>query len=207
MNVLIVIFLLCISFNTVSANDSNNAKGDPVLGRAKALLCIGCHGIDGNNVNSAYPILAGQGETYLIKQLTDFKTGVRKEEHMSSMVEGLSLSDISNVANYFSLQKREASTLTKSATSDGELIYHNGITSKSVTACSACHAKNGFGNNAAKFPVLAGQHSNYIEKTLKEFRSKKRNNDPNNIMRDIASNLTNKEITAISDYISQMSVQ
>lgn len=185
------------------------AGGDPAIGRTKAIICIGCHGIDGNNDNGLYPILAGQGEAYLTKQLTDFKTGARVEEHMSSMVEALSLQDIPHVASYFAKQKRKGSTLTP-ASSDkdkGKNIYLNGLVSKSVTPCAACHAIDGMGNNAAKFPALAGQHADYVTKMLKEFRSKKRSNDPNGIMRDITSSLTNKEITAISDYISQMSMQ
>lgn len=186
------------------------AGGDPAIGRTKAIICIGCHGIDGNNDNGLYPILAEQGEAYLSKQLTDFKTGARIEEHMSSMVEALTLSDIPNIANYFSIQKRKDSTLTLSEPhkefdkAKGKIIYNTGIAEKSTTACAACHASNGSGNAEAKFPSLAGQHADYIRKTLKEFRSGTRHNDPNKMMRGVTSNLTDKEINALSNYISTM---
>lgn len=185
------------------------AGGDPAIGRTKAIICIGCHGIDGNNDNGLYPILAGQGEAYLTKQLTDFKTGARVEEHMSSMVEALSLQDIPHMASYFAKQKRKGSTLTP-ASSDkdkGKNIYLNGLVSKSVTPCAACHAIDGMGNNAAKFPALAGQHADYVTKMLKEFRSGKRHNDPTKMMRNIAVNFSDSEITDLSNYISTMNVK
>ena len=42
------------------------AGGDAAAGKDKALICTGCHGADGNNSHSEYPVLAGQVEsTYL----------------------------------------------------------------------------------------------------------------------------------------------
>lgn len=207
MKTAIKLFVLGLSVSTCVVVNAY-AAGDPEMGRAKAIICIGCHGIDGNNDNPLYPILAGQGEAYLSKQLTDFKTGARTEEHMNSMVEALTLSDIPNVANYFSIQKRKDSTLLLSEPhkefdkAKGKLIYNTGIAEKSTTACAACHASNGTGNATAKFPSLAGQHADYIRKTLKEFKSGTRHNDPNKMMRGVTSNLTDKEINALSNYIS-----
>lgn len=205
------ILILCLlSFSVCLSVISNTfAAGDPASGRTKALLCIGCHGMDGNNDNSLYPILAGQGEGYLSKQLNDFKTGARVEEHMSSMVEGLSLEDIPHVAKYFSLQQRKGSTLTPVDTDKekGKRIYLTGLAEKSVTPCAACHAINGMGNAAAKFPALAGQHADYVSKMLKEFRRGKRHNDPTKMMRNIAVNLSDEEIKDLSHYISMMKVR
>jgi len=42
-------------------------------------------GEDGNSVNPEWPSLAGQGEAYIIKQLTEFKAGVRVNAMMSGM--------------------------------------------------------------------------------------------------------------------------
>ena len=59
------------------------ASGDPLAGKSVSIICIGWHGSDGNSTNPLHPKLAGQGESYLIKQLVDFKSGARKEEHMT----------------------------------------------------------------------------------------------------------------------------
>ena len=83
------------------------AGGDPNAGRAKAVICIGCHGADGNSSNATYPKLAGQWQGYLEKQLRDFKSGARKDDHMTSMVEAISAGDIPDIAAYFASQKQK----------------------------------------------------------------------------------------------------
>jgi len=183
------------------------AGGDPTRGKTKTIICIGCHGVDGNNTNATYPILAGQTEDYLTKQLNDFKTGKRQEEHMSSMVEALTISDIPDVSSYFATQKRKQLNITNKNTKQGEQIYFNGIASRSVSACVTCHKNAEITNNNTLYPILAGQHGMYIQKTLKEFRSGKRHNDPDKTMRNIATKLTNKEIKAVVDYITQIKLE
>ena len=48
------------------------------------------------------PNLAGQNGNYLIAQLTAFKSGERKNEMMSVVIQDLSDSDIENLAAYYS---------------------------------------------------------------------------------------------------------
>jgi cytochrome c553 len=55
--------------------------------------------------------------------------------------------------------------------------------------------------SAAAFPGLGGQHSDYIKAQLMAFQQGKRANDPNEVMRDIAGKMSNKEIDAVSSYI------
>ncbi|WP_207462631.1 cytochrome c [Azospirillum sp. SYSU D00513] len=75
--------------------------GDAQAGRQKALQCQTCHGMDGLAKIPAAPNLAGQPEDYLIKSLTDYKTGARKNEMMSVVAPGLSEIDIADLAAYF----------------------------------------------------------------------------------------------------------
>lgn len=194
----IIILFLCCSINLATA------AGDSQIGQTKAIICMGCHGVDGNNDNTLYPVLAGQGEGYLVKQLADFKSGARKEEHMSSMVEAISLSDIPHIAAYFSKQKRKVTNSEKKEFITGQLIYNQGIPSKDVTACSDCHGKDAMGNTLLKFPALAGQHAAYISKMLKEFQVGKRYNDKNRVMRNLVAKLSNDEIQALSIYIKNL---
>jgi cytochrome c553 len=76
--------------------------GDPKTGRQKALQCQTCHGLDGLAKIPEAPNLAGQQEDYLIKSLTDYKTGARKNEMMSVVAPALSDTDIADLAAYFS---------------------------------------------------------------------------------------------------------
>jgi cytochrome c553 len=88
---------LAISFTT------NAEAGDPKAGRAKAeAICGVCHGVDGLAKIPEAPNLAGQTESYLIEQITAFKSGERKNEMMSVVAQDLSPDDIENLASYYS---------------------------------------------------------------------------------------------------------
>jgi cytochrome c553 len=49
---------------------------------------------------------------------------------------------------------------------------------------------------------LSGQHARYVETQLDAFSQGDRNNDPNDMMRDISSRLSADEKKAVSAYIS-----
>jgi len=187
------------------AINSNMAiAGDPVIGKTKAIICIGCHGADGNSSHSIYPKLAEQNEAYLIKQLNDFKKGTRKEEHMSSMVEAINIEDIPDIAAYFSSQQRIPSSIDNIKSIQGKQIFQAGIQEKKIPACASCHGLKGTGNPPLNYPSLTGQHKEYLIKTLKDFRSRTRHNDINKIMRNATTKLTDNEINQLSDYISNL---
>jgi cytochrome c553 len=77
--------------------------GDAKAGREKAeSVCAVCHGVDGLAKIPEAPNLAGQNENYLIEQITAFKSGERKNEMMSVVVQDLSDADIENLAAYYS---------------------------------------------------------------------------------------------------------
>ena len=75
---------------------------DIAAGREKAVLCQTCHGMDGLSKLPDAPNIAGQVESYLVKVLSDFKSGARKNEMMSVVVAQLSADDIRNLAAYYS---------------------------------------------------------------------------------------------------------
>ena len=76
--------------------------GDVKAGRAKAMMCQACHGLDGLSKTPDAPNIAGQIESYLVAQLQAFKTGLRKNEAMSVVTPPLSDKDIEDLAAYFS---------------------------------------------------------------------------------------------------------
>ena len=82
---------------------SQAEAGDAKAGRAKAeSVCAVCHGVDGLAKIPEAPNLAGQSENYLTEQITAFKSGERKNEMMSVVVQDLSETDIENLAAYYS---------------------------------------------------------------------------------------------------------
>jgi cytochrome c553 len=76
--------------------------GDLKAGRAKALMCQACHGLDGLSKVPDAPNIAGQTEPYIVAQLQAYKSGARKNEAMSVVAPSLSDNDIDDLAAYFS---------------------------------------------------------------------------------------------------------
>lgn len=86
----------------LAASDSACKAGDVKAGRAKALMCQACHGIDGLSKVPDAPNIAAQTEPYIIAQLQAYKTGLRKNDAMSVVAPSLSDTDIEDLAAYFS---------------------------------------------------------------------------------------------------------
>ena len=76
--------------------------GDLIAGRAKALMCQACHGLDGLSKVPDAPNIAGQPEPYLVAQMQAFKSGARKNDAMSVVAPSLSDADIEDLSAYFS---------------------------------------------------------------------------------------------------------
>ncbi len=91
-----------IAFGVVLLSAAPAQAGDAAAGKAKAVMCAGCHGSDGISLNPLWPNLAGQKEGYLIKQLRAFRDGTRKDPMMEPIAKNLSDEDIENLAAYFS---------------------------------------------------------------------------------------------------------
>jgi cytochrome c553 len=75
--------------------------GDAAAGRQKALPCQACHGLDGLSKLPEAPHLAGQVEPYLVKSLSDYRSGARQNEMMSVVAPNLSDEDIADLAAYY----------------------------------------------------------------------------------------------------------
>ena len=83
------------------------AAGNAQAGKAKAAeVCVACHGADGAKPSTPdQPILAGQHYDYLVRALTDYKTGARTNPIMKGFATTLSRQDIENLAAWFASQK------------------------------------------------------------------------------------------------------
>ncbi|GAB5994048.1 cytochrome c [Aeromonas enteropelogenes] len=83
----------------------NARAADIEAGKAKAAVCAACHGVAGKASVPVYPHLAGQQEAYLLKQLTAFKDGSRKEPLMVPFMAPLTDADMENLAAYYASLK------------------------------------------------------------------------------------------------------
>ncbi|MFP3872892.1 MAG: c-type cytochrome [Thiohalophilus sp.] len=193
-----------VSFLAVSLFASTaQAAGDAKAGEAKVEACVACHGEKGDSSTAEFPKLAGQHAGYTAKQLADFKQGdSRSDPVMAGQVAELSEEDMADIGAYYAKQSVSKGQADEDLAALGEKIYRGGNSKKGVSACIACHGPTGAGNPAANFPLLSGQHTDYLVKAMNDFRDGKRTNDMNGMMQDIASNMSDREIKAVASYIS-----
>lgn len=178
-------------------------EGSVEAGKARAVTCGACHGVDGNSVNPVWPSLAGQHATYIVGQLGAFKNGKRKDVLMNAQAIALSNDDMANLAAYFSEQDAAPRAVEDAGLVDrGQAIYRGGNKRRGTPACMACHGPSGSGNPAASYPSLSGQHAAYTAKQLRDYASGTRKSDgATKVMRTISATLTEDDILAISSYI------
>ena len=179
-----------------SAAAADLAKGQETYGG----VCIACHGEAGKSVLPENPVLAQQHPEYLVKQLSEYKSGKRNNAIMLGMAAMLSDEDMKNVSAYLAQQKADPGAATdKDLVALGEKIYRGGIQDRNIASCAGCHSPNGAGI-PAQYPRLSGQHAQYIVTQLNQFRDGTRDN--NQQMTDVAAKLNDKEIKALGEYIA-----
>lgn len=177
--------------------------GDPVAGKAKSLLCQGCHGEDGNSLSTLVPKLAGQNEGYITKQVRNFQAGIRKHAIMNDLAMTVNDDDLIDIAAYFSSRnkmKGDGSTNNQI----GKDLFLTGDTSRKIVACVNCHGANGKGldPNPSMIPVIGGQNRDYLSRQLSNFRKGDRSNSPDGVMNKTTKSLTDAELEALAEYIS-----
>lgn len=201
----------------VTANPTNgkkifeNGKGDQSVVPA----CASCHGEKamGNDAMGT-PRLANIGYVYIVKQLTNFADGTRKDLTMGVMngiAKGLTDQDRRDLASYedsFPLGNPERSDLNAlkaqgtvvGETYKGKMLVHYG--SDKVSACQSCHAYDGRGADPI-FPKIGHQKYVYLVNQLTHWRDGSRANDPKQMMEKIAQKLTDDDIHNAAAFLSQ----
>lgn len=174
----------------------------PDMARAQKLAepCVACHTADGSRGAPANPILQGQGADYLFKQLSEFKTGKRKNPVMQGMVSQLSEEDMKHLAAFYAGKTAKPGfAKNKELVQLGERLYRGGNLAAKVPACAGCHSPTGTGIPSL-YPRLSGQHADYTEAQLAAFKGGTRANGPT--MSTIAARMSEREIKAVADYIA-----
>lgn len=180
------------------------AKAKPDLAKGEqaysAKACVACHAADGNSSIPANPKLAQQHPEYLLKQLTEFRSGKRKNAIMSGMAATLTDDEMRDVSWFLASKVvKPGFAKERDLVTIGEKIYRGGIAERSVPACAGCHSPNGAGI-PAQYPRIGGQHADYVAAQLTAFRDGVRLNSVP--MTGVAAKLNDREIKAVSDYIA-----
>lgn len=170
-------------------------------------VCSNCHGLTGISVSPNFPNLAAQMPAYTAAQLKEFKSHGRQDpagfEYMWGLSRSLTDAQIDGLAAYYAGQTPtqlppDADPNRRAA---GKAIFHDGLPTKNVPACLACHGENGQGN--AGFPRLAGQHADYVAKQLLVFQRTEERPD-GAVMKVVAHELSGEDIRNVSAYVQSL---
>lgn len=193
------------------AAEGNAANGENIFknGKGAAAPCFSCHGDKGQgNDDMGAPRLAGQGATYIAKQLTDFAGDKRTPAGLGAAMNGfakeLDENDRRDVAAYVSTlrDKPELSDLKDKAgvAYKGQTIVKFGVKDK-IPACQSCHGYNGRGA-APMFPMIGQQKYVYLVNQLHNWRDGSRANDMGGMMRAVAKGMTDADINDAAAFLS-----
>jgi len=173
------------------------ASGDVTRGGeiAQKEKCQKCHGDAGIAEDDESTNIAGQVAAYSFKQLVDYRTEVRENRDMKKAVRSLSLQEMADLAAHYAAQAPEA----PAGGVEPPKLVTEGDEGRLLLACNTCHGKNGEGMGF-EVPALAGQKGGHFDETMGAFRDGDRGNDQFGRMRFVASQLSPKEIAAITAF-------
>ena len=98
-----ILFTIVALAVSSSVQAGNAGKGKELV-TSKA--CATCHGELGTKPSAPdQPVLAGQYQDYLVRELSDYKNGRRTNPIMKGFASGLSKADIQDLAAWFASQK------------------------------------------------------------------------------------------------------
>ena len=157
-------------------------------------LCTACHGENGVPQDKSVPVIAGQHQGYLYLQLRDYKNGDRKNDVMSPIAEALERADMMALAEYFA--QKPWPDLRQPRPSDAAIA--RALRVNTSIGCTGCHL--GAYQGAGTQPRLAGQFKDYLLRTMLEFRTRARGNNPG--MSDLMIAASEEDLAAMAEYLA-----
>ena len=182
-----IVFGLLVALAGLAA-PAHAAQGvpDPSTDRefsAKLSVCNECHGANGVRRNATIPVIWGQQENYLLKQLHDFERGDRHDEVMPWAAKTLTQQELGVAAAYFAKQTWPARSAGAASTPPPP----------GLAACQACH-------DTMAAPRLAGQSYEYLVEAMRRFAEGERKN--NAIMEKMMAATPAADRQAMARYLS-----
>ena len=160
----------------------------------KAQACAACHGDKGFPADKSWPVIWGQHQGYLYLQMRDFKSGVRKSDIMGPAVQDLSRDDMLAIALYFS--KKPWPDLRQPRA--GAALAGRAAQTNTSVGCTGCH-QDGYKGEGTQ-PRLAGQTVDYLLKSMLDFRTRARGNNPG--MTDLMNATAEDDLKAMAAFLA-----
>jgi cytochrome c553 len=183
-------------YNQVMALTPNLENGRKVF-----LICAVCHSPEGwGSADGAYPQIAGQLRTVIVKQLADIRARNRDNPLMYPFAVPRVLGGAQNVADVAAYVAQLPKTADNGKGPGTDLDLGARLYS---THCSHCHGDQGLGNEAQHLPQIAGQHYAYLLRQFDAIRDGRRKNSDPKMVKQIHG-FTPREESAVLDYTSRL---
>jgi cytochrome c553 len=169
----------------------------PVLAQSideKVETCAGCHGQDGKPIDKTIPVIWGQQTGYVYIQLRDFKRGERKSEIMQPIAAAFGKDDMLAIAEYFAKKPWPDLNQPRSP----KAVAERALTAEHSVGCTGCHLDRFQGDGTV--PRLAGQGRDYLARTMADFRTRARGNNPG--MSDLMIATPEDDLAALAQYLA-----
>ncbi len=158
---------------------------------AKVQTCNVCHGASGMPLDpKTMPIIWGQQQAYLMKQLHDYRSGDRNNPIMTAIAKGLAQEDLRKIAAYFAAKTWPTQPAPAAAVSPPA----------GIDQCKPCHQPNFQGGMPA--PRLAGLSYEYLAASMKNFATDERTN--NGDMPKFMQALSDSQRDAMAHYLASL---
>ena len=137
------------------------------------------------------PIIWGQQQSYLVKQLHDYRSGDRDNPIMTPIAKDLAQEDLRKIAAYFAAKSWPAAQPPAAPSASPP---------SGITQCQPCHQPKFEGGPPA--PRLAGLSYDYLAAAMRGFATGERTN--NGDMPKFMQALTDSDWDAIARYLSAL---
>jgi len=170
-------------------------------------VCAGCHLTEGwGKPDGTFPQLAGQHKEVLIKQLADIRSKNRDNPTMypfalpESIGDEQAMADVTDYINKIPMNPDNG----KGEWEEGTPQFEKG---KKLYAdnCVKCHGDHGEGKAKEFYPMIMGQHYNYMFRQFEWIRDGKRRNANPDMVEQI-KNFSNDDMKMVVNYVSRIKV-
>jgi cytochrome c553 len=163
--------------------------------------CASCHGKQAlGSGEKVIPSLAGQLESYLVKELVDFVELDRDTPEMHRLVATRELGKPQAWRDLAAYLARLAPN-EKAQIGNGNAVMHGARTYADY--CAICHGPAGEGMDDGTAPALRSQHYSYLVLQLRSFDTDHRLNVEQPLLESMVG-LNRDDMEAIADFLSRM---
>jgi len=202
---------LCVGTPVLAASPDEIAKAeydqvmsltpDPDNGRRVYLTCAVCHRPEGwGTRDGAYPQIAGQLRTVIVKQLADIRARNRDNPLMYPFSVPRILGGPQNIADVAAYVSQLPMTPDNGKGPGRDLDLGAKLFNDK---CQDCHGPTGMGREEDHLPQIAGQHYAYLKRQFEAIRDGRRKNSDPEMVKQI-KNFTPREEAAVLDYTSRL---